>query len=155
MTDEDATAAMMDRLGCGPMPARVAVILCEAPGRTVSLEHIAERLRNMTGEYPSYGAVGAAIKRARRAGMKIETCKGMGWKMDAEKDGLSEAQRQMLALLEKTADGVRAGAAIGVAVAAVRPDGQSTGNWVAHGCEAAIVGAVSRLQLVMCGGAKP
>jgi biotin operon repressor len=43
--------------------------------------YIADRLRDLTGEYPSVEAIRSAAKRARRVGFEIEAVYGVGYRL--------------------------------------------------------------------------
>lgn len=63
-------------------PAQVLLVLLEAKGRIVTQERFVERIRDLSGDYPTLDSIKTALKRARRVtGLEIEPIYGVGWRL--------------------------------------------------------------------------
>jgi DNA-binding response OmpR family regulator len=87
-TDGQKIAAIVDGFGLTISPARVLVVLIDSAGRTVDIETLAQRIRDMSGDYPSLDAIKSAVTRVRRrlrdikSGGHIVTVYGVGYRLE-------------------------------------------------------------------------
>lgn len=90
MTDGQRVACIVDALGCPPSAARILAVLSETPGRTRDHETVAQRIRDMTAEYPTQEAIRSAISHARKfmpEGVTLETTYSVGWRLVGDVSG--------------------------------------------------------------------
>lgn len=94
MDDADALAGLRDALGDGTaQPLRLFLALWRSRGRTLAYTQIADRLRDLSGEYPDMWAIRSALKRIRpllRAAdwpVEIKTARGIGLRLVVTRPG--------------------------------------------------------------------
>lgn len=85
MTDAQRVAEIIERFGLSVTPARLLLVLLDAEGRILATDTIAERLRDLQGDYPTTESIRTSIKWARKAlvGSEywIEAIYGLGWRL--------------------------------------------------------------------------
>lgn len=82
MTDGQRVADIAEQFGLSAMPSCVLLVLLESEGRILAMDTIADRVRDLMGDYPTKASIATSLKWARKAiyggGFWIESIYGIG-----------------------------------------------------------------------------